>query len=78
MFTMNLCANGIQRRSWTRCKAYIAGSARFWIDRKYGEKMVNTATPERQIHLEQVMANDGHLAELSRQAQERMSEPSRG
>ena len=59
-------------------QAYIGGSARFWIDRKYGEKMVRTATSERWIHLEQVRANDGHLAELSRQARERMSEPSRG
>lgn len=77
MFTMNLC----QRYPDEKLEAlqgYIAGSARFWIDRKYGEKMVNTATQERQIHLEQVMANDGHLAELSRHAQERMDEPSRG
>jgi hypothetical protein len=29
-------------------------------------------------HLEQVMANDDHLPELTRQAKERMSEPSRG
>jgi len=29
-------------------------------------------------HLEQVMANGGHMAELARQARERMAEPSRG
>jgi hypothetical protein len=29
-------------------------------------------------HLEQVMANDGHLAELSRKARETMAEPARG
>ena len=40
--------------------------------------MVGTAGPERLVHLEQVMANDGHLAELSRKAREAMSEPSRG
>ena len=56
----------------------MENAARFWIDRKYGEKMVRTAGPERMRHLEQNMANDGHLAELSRQARERMSEPSRG
>lgn len=77
MFTMNLCQRYPDEKI-EALQAYIAGSARFWIDRKYGEKMVNTATAERKIHLEQVMANDGHLAELSRQAQESMSEPSRG
>jgi len=39
---------------------------------------MRTAGPARQRHLEQIMANDGHLAELTRQAKERMSEPSRG
>ena len=52
--------------------------APIWIDRVYGDAMVRTASPTRMRHLEQVMANDGHLAELSRQARERMSEPSRG
>ena len=77
MFTMNLCQRYPDDKL-DALQAYIAGSARFWIDRKYGEKMIRTATPERWIHLEQVRANDGHLAELSHQAQERMSEPSRG
>ena len=40
--------------------------------------MVATAGPERMRHLEQVMANDGHLAELGRQAKETMTEPARG
>lgn len=77
MFTMNLC----QRYPEDRLEAlrnYISGSSRFWIERKYGEIMVKTASPERMKHLEQVMANDWHLAELSRQAKERMAEPSRG
>ncbi len=77
MFTINLCERYPEEKL-DALQAYIAGSARFWIERKYGEKMVRTATPEREIHLEQVRANDGHLAELSRQARERMSEPSRG
>jgi hypothetical protein len=29
-------------------------------------------------HLEQILANDGHLAELSRKARESMPEPARG
>lgn len=77
MFTMNLCQRYPQDRL-EDLRKYIGGSARFWIDRKYGEKMVRTADAERWKHLEQVRANDGHLAELSRQAREKMSEPSRG
>jgi len=77
MFTMNLCQRYPDEKL-EALQAYIAGSARFWIDRKYSDIMVNTATPEREIHLEQVRANDGHLAELSQQARESMSEPSRG
>ncbi|MCZ6678951.1 MAG: phytanoyl-CoA dioxygenase family protein [Candidatus Poribacteria bacterium] len=77
MFTMNLCERYPDNRL-AELREYIGKSARFWIDRKYGEKMVRTAGPERRRHLEQVMANDGHLAELARQARERMTEPSRG
>ncbi len=77
MFTMNLCQRYPEERL-EDLRRYIGNSARFWIDRKYGEKMVRTAGSERIRHLEQVMANDGHLAELSRLARERMSEPSRG
>ena len=40
--------------------------------------MVASAGPERMVHLEQTIANDGHLAELARKAREEMSEPSRG
>lgn len=77
MFTINLC----QRYPEDRLDAlrnYIGGHARFWVDRAYSETMVRTAGPERRRHLEQVMANDGHLAELSRQAKLKMAEPSRG
>jgi hypothetical protein len=77
MFTINLC----QRYPETKLQElrdYIGGAARFWIDRAYGEAMVRTAGPQRIRHLEQVMANDGHLAELSRKARETMPEPSRG
>ncbi|MCC7492462.1 MAG: phytanoyl-CoA dioxygenase family protein [Fimbriimonadaceae bacterium] len=77
MFTINLC----QRYPNDRLPAlrdYLSGHARFWIDRAYGETMLRTAGPERRRHLEQVAANDGHLAELSRLAREQMTEPSRG
>lgn len=77
MFTINLCQR-YPEDQLQDLRNYISGAARFWIERAYGEIMVNTAGPERRRHLEQVMANDGHLAELSRKARETMAEPSRG
>ena len=77
MFTINLC----QRYPADQIKDlrdYMAGGARFWIDRAYGPQMLATAGAQRKKHLEQVMANDDHLAELSLQAKEKMDEPSRG
>ena len=77
MFTMNLCQRYPEHRL-EDLRNYISGGARFWVERAFSEKMMNTAGPERMRHLEQVMANDGHLAEMSRQARSRMDEPSRG
>jgi hypothetical protein len=77
MFTINLCQRYPEERLG-ELRDYIGGAARFWIDRVYGEAMVRTAGPERMRHLEQVMTNDGHLAELSRKARETMAEPARG
>ena len=77
MFTINLSQRYPENRL-EDLRKQIATASRFWIDRKYGEKMVRSASTERMRHLEQNIANDGHLAELSRQARERMSEPSRG
>jgi hypothetical protein len=77
MFTMNLCQH-YPDQLLPELRETIAGSARFWIERVYGEKMISTAGPERMRHLEQIMANDGHLAQLSREAREKMAEPSRG
>ena len=39
---------------------------------------INTASPERMVHLEQNLANDGHLKELVAAARAKMAEPSRG
>ncbi len=77
MFTMNLCERYPESRI-SDLRDYISGAARFWLEEAYGDAMVRNASPERLRHLEQVMANDDHLPELSRQARERMSEPSRG
>jgi len=77
MFTINLCQRYPEEKLG-ELRDYLSGAARFWIDRAFGEAMIATAGPERRRHLEQVMANDSHLAELSRAARERMKEPSRG
>ena len=77
MFTINLCQR-YPEHQLQELRDYVGHAARFWVDRVYAEPMVRTATPQRMRHLEQVMANDGHLAELSRKAREKMAEPSRG
>ena len=77
MFTMNLCQR-YEEKDLQELQDYIAGNARFLIDRVYSETMMNTASSERMIHLEQVMANDGHLAALSAEKRLTMSEPARG
>jgi hypothetical protein len=77
MFTMNCCerypADKLQD-----LRDYIGSGARFWVERAYDDTLVRTASPERMVHLEQVLANDGHLAELSRQQRAAMAEPARG
>jgi hypothetical protein len=77
MFTMNLCER-YKDEDLQELRDIIAGGSRFWIDRNYSEVMMNTASQDRMKHLEQVMANDGHLAGLSAQMRLTMSEPSRG
>jgi hypothetical protein len=77
MFTINLCQR-YPAELLPELREMIAGKARFWAERAYGETMVRTAGPERMRHLEQLLANDGHLAELARKARETMAEPARG
>lgn len=77
MFTMN-CSERYPEDKIQQLRDTIADGARFWVERAYGDEMIRTATPERMVHLEQCMANDGHLAELSRQRRLVMAEPSRG
>ena len=77
MFTMNCCQR-YPNDKLQDLRDYIGGGARFWVERAYGETMIRTADSARMRHLEQCLANDGHLAELSRKAREHMSEPARG
>ena len=77
MFTMNMCQRYPEERV-QELRDYLEGIVRFWVDRAYGPIMMETAGPGRLRHLEQVMANDDHIAELTRKAREEMEEPSRG
>ena len=77
MFTMNFSRRYPEDRL-QELRDGLAGYARFWIDRIHGEAMIRTAGRERMVHLEQVMANDTHLADLSRELKKTMDEPARG
>ena len=77
MYTMNFCRRYPDERLGELRKK-LGNEARFWIDCIHGEAMIRTAGPERMVHLEQVMENDTHLAELHRELRKTMTEPSRG
>ncbi len=77
MFTMNCCQRYPENRL-PELREYLAGGARFWVERAYGDAMIRTATPARMVHLEQNLANDGHLKALAAKARSEMAEPSRG
>lgn len=78
MFTLNLSRRAESESEIADLKNFIGSNARFWIDRMHGEAMVRTATPQRQIHLQQVQDNEGHLPALAARARQEQAEPSRG
>ena len=77
MFTLNF-EERYAEENLDQLREAMAVETRFWIERNYGETIVQTASPRRMTHLEQRLANDGHMAELARQKREEMEEPSRG
>ena len=77
MYTMNFSRRYPENRL-PELRDVLGREARFWIDRIHGEAMIATAGPERMQHLEQVMANDTHLADLTRELKKTMDEPARG
>lgn len=77
MFTLNLCERYPQEKIQD-LRDYMNGWSRFWMEKGYHPIIINSSSPQRMRHLEQVLANDGHLKELSRKARESMAEPSRG
>lgn len=56
----------------------LSHEGRFWIDRIHGEAMLRTATPERMVHLQQVIDNDFKVKEVHARLRKERSEPSRG
>jgi hypothetical protein len=76
MFTIN-SSQRIPQEKIGVLKEYIAGGARFWLDSSYGPAM-KAGPASRQVHLEQVLANEDHLPALAAKARREMSEPSRG
>ncbi len=77
MFTMNCCQRYPEAKRQD-LRDYIAGGARFLVERAYDNTIVRTADPARMQHLEQVLANDDHLAGLSAKRRLEMAEPARG
>ena len=78
MFTLNLCRRAGKSEEVQDLRAYINGHARFWIEHMHSDTLRRTATPTQRRHLEQVMANEDELPELSRQARAATAEPARG
>lgn len=78
MFTLNLCRRCQNEDEIQDLEDYIGVCARFWQDHIHGDIMRGSAPPERWLHLEQVIAHEGHLPGLVVEAKKRMKEPSRG
>ena len=77
MFTMNF-SDRYPDDKLDVLREQLGKEARFWIDRIHGEAMIRMASPDRWVHLEQVRANDTHLADLTRERKKTMKEPSCG
>ena len=76
MFTMNF-SERYRGEDIDLLREDVAGLASFWTEKPYGDAMVETASPQRMVHLEQRLANADHLPELVAKAKAEMMEPSR-
>lgn len=77
MFTIN-CTACYTEEEMPLLRNEVAAFARFWVDSVYGDAMVRTASPQRLLHLQQAIDQQGHLAEEVRKAKLTMKEPARG
>jgi ectoine hydroxylase-related dioxygenase (phytanoyl-CoA dioxygenase family) len=78
MFTLNCCARCHTEAEIEDLEKYVASHARFWLEKMHSDIMRSTASPQRMIHLQQVMEHEAHLPALSAKARAEMAEPSRG
>ena len=77
MFTINL-SQRYPEEKLRNLKDYINEGSRFWIDRAYGDIMLNTASTERMKYLSQVLENEGELKYNSMLARKKMQKPANG
>ncbi len=77
MFTINL-SQTYPEENLSDLKNYINEGARFWIDRAYGDIMLNTASKKRMKYLTQVLENEGELKYHSMLARKKMKKPANG
>ena len=77
MFTINL-SQTYPEENLSDLKNYINQGARFWIDRAYGDIMLNTASKKRMKYLTQVLENEGELKSHSMLARKKMKKPANG
>ena len=77
MFTIN-CTAHYEADEIPLLRNEISGFARLWVDSVYGQAMLQSASPQRMVHLQQALDHQDHLAEEVRKARAAMSEPSRG
>lgn len=78
MFTMNCGRRARTTEEIADLEAYIAGHSRFWIDSSFSDLMKQTAAQQRMKHLEQVLAHEAALPELSAKARREALEPACG
>ena len=77
MFTMNF-SERYPDHLIPDLKDFLAGEARFFIERQHGPEMNKTATHERMHHLEQVRENDTHMADVVKKMREAGKSSSQG
>ena len=77
MFTINL-SQRYPDENLRDLKDYINKGSRFWIDRAYGDIMINTESKKRMKHLVQVLENEEELKYHSMLARKKMKKPANG
>jgi len=77
MFTINCTARYTEEET-PLLRNEVSGLARFWIDSVYGAAMLDSAGPQRMVHLQQALGQQAHLADEVRKAKATMKEPARG